>query len=214
MKIAIDGFAGEIRIIALEEIEGIKGFPLDKVLMKNIKNRELLQLPTVCERGDGKYKVIAGKRRSRAFLELKYTQIPVIVKEKATENDLDTISENHARRTNLLCELEALKDLMEVGLTEEDIREELSLYKRDLDSLFRLTNLSETALAALTEGKISGTTAQVLAKIPSAWQGEFFSTVLPAKRGKWTLDSAREFRLQKIANAKQMGFLFQKIGNL
>jgi ParB/RepB/Spo0J family partition protein len=146
------------------------------ILAQNIEQNGLINPPTVVEIGNGKYKVIAGRRRIEAVRQLKWQEVQVKISEEKDEDHLEAIalSENVNRmEMNPLDEAEYFKKLLDAGT---DIKDIAATYDRSISGIrhrVRLCDLHEQVKEMFREGKIKLSGAALLAGLPAKDQARF-----------------------------------------
>lgn len=153
-----------------------------------------------------------GRRRAAAALEAGLDTVPVhIVTGSAEECDAWTIILNLHRSRNVAGELRALRTLLRSGLDQEAIEAKLGLYRKDAKRLFALLTLVEEAELHLRDGRLSPSTALVLAGLTAPQQRQFLCEM---GEGKPTLAAAKAFRLRAQYAPEQLTFLRDAIPSI
>lgn len=162
--------------------------------------------------GEIQFIVRDGRRRAAAALETGLDTVPVhIVTGSAEECDAWTIILNLHRSRNVAGELRALRTLLRSGLDEEAIEAKLGLYRKDAKRLFALLALVEEAEVHLRDGRLSPSTALVLAGLTALQQRQFLCEM---GEGKPTLAAAKAFRLRAQYAPEQLTFLRDAIPSI
>jgi ParB family transcriptional regulator, chromosome partitioning protein len=107
---------------------------------------------------DGQYELIAGERRWRAAREAGVATVPVIVRDEAEAQSLQTaLIENMAREDlNPVDEARACATLVEdLGLSKEELARRLGRSRSAISNLIRLLDLPDEALELLASGELS-----------------------------------------------------------
>jgi ParB family chromosome partitioning protein len=146
------------------------------ILAESIKTEGLISPPTVADCGDGTYRIVAGRRRIAAVLQLKWNEVTARVIDEADTDRLESIglSENVNRQEmNPLDEAELFKKLLDKGT---DIKDIAAYYDRSVSGIHhrvRLCGLHEEIKAMFREGRISLSGAALLASLPEGDQEKF-----------------------------------------
>jgi ParB/RepB/Spo0J family partition protein len=179
----------ELRTVALSAIEIRDGFnPRERFderelerLVASIARRGLLQ-PLVVTAGEqpGSYRLIAGERRYRACFAVGLTEVPVLVRVAACEDDvdgalIDAVVENlHRSDHTPLEEATAFARLLEAGLTRKGICEQLSVTRERVRDRLQLLAVPHELHGAIDRGEIP------LAAVPALVQLAAIHPDLPA----------------------------------
>lgn len=173
---ATNTLKNSIEITAIEEnTEGINYIDITKIqanpnqprqqfseaelleLAESIKEHGLIQPVVVRKLGDV-YEIIAGERRYRASKLLKFTKLPVIIKDFDDRTALEVSIIENIQRENLnpIDEANAYKRLAnEFGLSQEEIAKRVSKGRASVSNTLRLLTLSEEIVDLIKENKIS-----------------------------------------------------------
>lgn len=221
MDINIPGFQGTVAIMEIGQVYCPGDIKVSPSMVRSIQHTGAQSLitvrkPTLEERcrweqeGLGAaaydYVVIAGRRRYRAFEQLQYPEIAVLIRNVDHEGEQETLVENLVRDKNLMAEFEAYEGLIAQNVSEDEMQKELGVFKRDLNKLHRLLDMAEATRKALRQGTIAPSTAVTLAKLPEDEQARFFE-----EAHKYTLTAAREWvRLYRLPSS-QLEFLTQPL---
>jgi len=154
-----------------------------------------------------RYNVIAGRRRLAAAIAAKLPIIPCMVVDALDVGNVEalTIIENLHRSRDLASELRAMRALAKQGLDDDQLQARLGLLKRDFSKFKKLSSLGQDWIDVLEAGRMSPTTAAIVAGLPKAEQQKLFATLEGDQRV--TLDAVRSFRLKSQYAAKQLSFL-------
>ena len=133
----------------------------------------MLQPLLVRPKEDG-YEIVAGERRFRASQEAGLTTVPVIVKSLSDRETLEIAIIENLQRENLSAveEARAFKQLMEFGLSQEDVATAVGKSRSAVANTLRLLKLPEAALEALEDERISAGHARAILAQPTedqAW---------------------------------------------
>jgi ParB/RepB/Spo0J family partition protein len=150
-------------------------------LLNSINAIGIIEPPVVRRIDDGKYRVVAGRRRVAAARELNMARIDCIVREDDEDKVIRITDEQIALSENVnrqemhpLDEAAAFKKMAEFGASVEEIakyyaRSPSAIYKR-----LRLSGLAEELKGMFRDGKLNIASAAVLAELPEGDQKEFF----------------------------------------
>lgn len=146
-----------------------KKFDEDKLneLAESIRQHGVIS-PILVVKKDDHYEIIAGERRWRAAHKAELKEIPAIVKEDLTEQELDEISliENIQRENlNPIEEARAYKQLIEeYHLKQDEVADRVSKSRTAITNSMRLLKLSEEVQQMLIDEML--TTGHARALIP------------------------------------------------
>lgn len=134
-------------------------------LISSVKEYGILQPLTVTERANGTYELIAGERRLRSAKEAGLKTVPVILRGATELEKLELALIENIQRSDLSPIEEAhsyakLSD--EFGLTQEEIAQKVGKSRPVVANTLRLLNLPSDMQLALSDGKISMSSARVL----------------------------------------------------
>jgi ParB family chromosome partitioning protein len=179
------------------------------ILAEDIKQNGLINPPTVVQTEDGKYRVIAGRRRIEAVRLLKWKEVTV----KITFGDEErlaaiSLSENVNRlEMNPLDEAETFYRMLQSGTAIEEISRR---YDRSISAIYqriKLMDLTEEIKALMRDGKMDLVTAAMLESLNEDQQRAFAEKYQKKEHiGKW---DASEF-LNKVQHDELYGFLEDK----
>ena len=136
-----------------------------KELAESIEKNGLLQPIVVRPMDGGKYQIIAGERRYRAFKKLGRTMIPAIVRDYEDEEvDKLQLVENVQREDlNPYDEAIAYLKLKEkYGLKQDDIAKAVGKSRPYISNMTRLLSLEEEILEMLKNGEITVSHAKLI----------------------------------------------------
>ncbi|MDR0602727.1 MAG: ParB/RepB/Spo0J family partition protein [Bacteroidales bacterium] len=142
-------------------------------LAENIKTHGLIQPITVRQTDNGRYQVIAGERRLRAFKLLDRKEIPAYIR---TANDMEMLIigliENIQREdlNPIEIALSFQRLMVEGNLSQEDVAIQASKSRSVVTNYLRLLKLCLPVQAAIVEGKITMGHAKMLATIEDEQQ--------------------------------------------
>lgn len=139
-----------------------------KELAESIEKNGLLQPIVVRPMDGGKYQIIAGERRYRAFKKLGMTMIPAIVRDYEDEEvDKLQLVENVQREDlNPYDEAIAYLKLKEkYGLKQDDIAKAVGKSRPYISNMTRLLSLEDEILEMLKKGEITVSHAKLILSV-------------------------------------------------
>ena len=137
-------------------------------LASSIEQHGLIQPLLVEPIEKGRYRIIAGERRTRAARLAGLTQIPVRVKSFSEENKLEVALIENVQREDLNALEEALayKKLMDMAnITQEEVAKRVGKNRSTVANALRLLKLPEDMQTALADDKISAGHARALLSV-------------------------------------------------
>lgn len=157
----------EMAMVVPTEAQPRQSFKEDtiKELAESIEKNGLLQPIVVRPMEKGKYQIIAGERRYRAFKKLGRTMIPAIVRDYEDEEvDKLQLVENVQREDlNPYDEAIAYLKLKEkYGLKQEDIAKAVGKSRPYISNMTRLLSLEDEILEMLKKGEITVSHAKLI----------------------------------------------------
>ncbi len=178
-------YSEQIHNIALSDIESgeyqpRKSFSVDD-LAQNLAANELLQPIVIREISPGKYEIIAGERRYRAFKKLGKKYIPSIIR---TTNDTETAAISlieNIQREKLCCIDEALqleKIKIICGLNNSEVAQTLGKSRSWVSNRIRLLKLSDKAIDAIRNDFITATHGRLLVNLNWLEQNAMVSKII------------------------------------
>lgn len=143
-----------------------KTFDNDKIrtLAQSIEESGLIQ-PVLVHKKEGKFYLVVGERRWRAFQYLKKSKIPAYVKEfNKNEMIINSLVENIQREDlNAIEVAEGLDELFKIsGLTQEKVAEKIGMNRTTLTNYLRLLNLPVEVKEAIGKNQLSQGHARAL----------------------------------------------------
>lgn len=155
----------------------------------------------------GRYRLVAGRRRLAGARKAAHQSILAVVHDDGDEvtDAAYTIVENLHRARSIVSELAAFQTLAMRGMTDDEMQAQLGLPKRDFGALVQLLNLAPEGVDVLVEGRMSPSSAKVLAKLPKPEQRALLSSLEPKQR--LTLEQVRRARLKFQYRPSQLDFL-------
>lgn len=134
-------------------------------LSLSIKEHGVLQ-PIIAEAvAGGRYRIIAGERRTRAAILAGIDKVPVLVRNYNDNKRLEVALVENIQRTDLnpIEEAMAYERLMSMeGLNQEELAQKVGKKRSTVANAMRLLNLSEEIQKALRDGVISAGHARAL----------------------------------------------------
>lgn len=160
----------EMAMVVPTEAQPRQSFKEDtiKELAESIEKNGLLQPIVVRPMEKGKYQIIAGERRYRAFKKLGRTMIPAIVRDYEDEEvDKLQLVENVQREDlNPYDEAIAYLKLKEkYGLRQEDIAKAVGKSRPYISNMTRLLSLEDEILEMLKNGEITVSHAKLILSV-------------------------------------------------
>ena len=157
----------EMGLVVPTEAQPRQSFKEDtiKELAESIEKNGLLQPIVVRPMDGGKYQIIAGERRYRAFKKLGRTMIPAIVRDYEDEEvDKLQLVENVQREDlNPYDEAIAYLKLKEkYGLKQDDIAKAVGKSRPYISNMTRLLSLEDEILEMLKKGEITVSHAKLI----------------------------------------------------
>lgn len=160
----------EMAMVVPTEAQPRQSFKEDtiKELAESIEKNGLLQPIVVRPMAGGKYQIIAGERRYRAFKKLGRTMIPAIVRDYEDEEvDKLQLVENVQREDlNPYDEAIAYLKLKEkYGLKQDDIAKAVGKSRPYISNMTRLLSLEDEILEMLKKGEITVSHAKLILSV-------------------------------------------------
>ncbi|MDR3349840.1 MAG: ParB/RepB/Spo0J family partition protein [Acidaminococcales bacterium] len=135
-----------------------KNFDSEKMreLASSIRQHGIIQPLIVRPVGDG-YEIVAGERRWRAARELALETVPALVRNYTDAQIMQiALIENIQRHDlNPIEEAEAFKQLIEAGLTQEEIAQKIGRSRPAVANTLRLLNLPEKVREFVSRGTMN-----------------------------------------------------------
>ncbi len=167
-----EGHKASVLMLPLENIEAHtqqprKTFDLAALedLAESIKNHGIIQPIVVEEISDGKYRIVAGERRSRAARMAGLKEVPVVLKSFSDQARLEVALIENVQREDLnpIEEALAYKSLMEIGnLSQEEVAQRVGKKRSTVANALRLLRLPEKMHGALIDGRLSSGHARAI----------------------------------------------------
>ncbi|GHU82004.1 hypothetical protein FACS189468_5660 [Spirochaetia bacterium] len=180
-----------VKDIVSESNRKIGGMGNIDILAEDIKQNGLTNPPTVVETEDGKYQVVAGRRRIEAVRQLKWKEVTVKLISGNEERLVSIALSENVNRMEMhpLDEAEYFKKLLDNGT---DINEIAATFDRTIAGIqhrIRLCDLIEGIKAMFREEKIPLTGAALLASLPAEDQEKFLKKYGEKKVEKYEVSS-------------------------
>ncbi len=136
-------------------------------LARSVAQKGVLQPLLVRPNGEG-YEIVAGERRFRAAQQAGLSAVPVVVKSLSDRETLEIALIENVQREDLsaLEEARAFKQLLEFGLSQEEVADAVGKSRSAVANTLRLLQLNAAALKALDEGRISAGHARAVLAQP------------------------------------------------
>jgi ParB family chromosome partitioning protein len=188
----LEGEREVLREIPLSLID-FPEFEVPKNFLESVEKYGILEPPLVSPTGDGRYKVIAGRRRLNAVRILGLNRVKCIVKEDG-DNAVFTLVENFHRAANPALEAELIAKLIkERNLKKSEVARILNVSNSHITKRLKLLNLIPEIFEKLKRFEINITVARELAKLSPDDQKEY----LQSPESKWTVEDVEKFVRQK-----------------
>src|SRR5215213_4898713 len=171
-------------------------------LAQSIRTHGVIQPLIVTLSDDGRrYTLIAGERRWRAARLAGLTNVPVVIKEAASQSMLELALVENVVRSDLspLEEATAYRQLIEeFGLTQASVAERVGRSRVSVTNTLRLLSAPEPVQTALQEGRITEGHARALLGLPNAADQIAMLDLVIAKG--WTVRQTEEAVRKWIAD--------------
>jgi ParB/RepB/Spo0J family partition protein len=221
MKDAVTSESG-FRAITLEQLQvsntgsqGERRKHFDKGAMAeltaSIKELGLLS-PIIARPVNGHFEVVAGERRFIAAKAAGLSAITVDVRSLTDEQVLEIQLVENLQREGLheLAEAEGYEQLQKLGHSAEEIADKVGKSKGYIYSRLKLCGLAKASRTAFYDGKLTASTALLLARIPiEALQLEALKEITNKKWGEPIMtfrDAASHIRDNYMTNLSDAGF--------
>jgi len=168
-------------------------------LQESIRVHGVLQ-PIVVRPAAGGYEIIAGERRYRAAKALGRTTIPGVVREAVSDRAmLELALVENLQRADLdpIEKARGFRQLLDQGLTQEQVAEQVGLGRATVANFLRLLELSENVQKVVTEGLLTMGHARALLGLPDRRRQEELCA-LTVRRGLTVRDV--EARVRELQN--------------
>jgi ParB family chromosome partitioning protein len=176
-------------------------FDKDKLveLKNSIKENGIIQPLIVAKsKKDGEYDLIAGERRYRAAIELKFKKVPAIIKDISGAAALEIALIENIQRQDLNVIEEAncyMRLIEEYRLTHEELAAKVGKDRATITNMLRLLSLPEEVKKELIYGKITPSHARNLVGLSDDEAGMLLNTISGEKLNvRETERKARELK--------------------
>jgi len=127
-----------------------------KELAESIKSEGLIQPIIVRSLENGKFWLISGERRLRAFKHLKRIKIPAVIQEKGKDDFITSLIENIQRKDLTPTEeARAYKKLIDRGLQAKELAKKIGKSESLISQKLALLNLSSRVIRYLDKGVLT-----------------------------------------------------------
>ncbi len=153
------------------------------------------------------YQLIAGERRLRAAQMIKMKELPVIIQEIKTEDELPiSLVENIQREDlNAIEKAMAYKELVEKhNLTQKEIGEIIGKSRESVANTLRILELPDKIKESIVKGEISEGHARALLSVPKKERLKLFKQIIEKKL---SVRKVEEKSVKKIIKEKKSPFL-------
>jgi len=132
-------------------------------LAKSIADKGVLQ-PLLVRKIANYYEIVAGERRFRAAKQAGLSEVPVIIRELSDQETLEIAIIENLQRENLNAveEAEAFKQLLDFGMSQEEVAKSVGKSRSAVANTLRLLKLPESARTALVRSEISAGHARAI----------------------------------------------------
>ena len=182
-------------------------FDKDKLveLKNSIKENGIIQPLIVAKsKKDGEYDLIAGERRYRAAIELKFKKVPAIIKDISGAAALEIALIENIQRQDLNVIEEAncyMRLIEEYRLTHEELAAKVGKDRATITNMLRLLSLPEEVKKELIYGKITPSHARNLVGLSDDEAGMLLNTISGEKLN--VRDTERKARELKTKNKEK-----------
>lgn len=192
-----------------------KTFPADKIaeMAESIRRHGILQpiLVRPLPGEPGRYEIIAGERRWRAAQLAERALVPVLIRHLSDQETVEfqVIENLHREDLHPLEEAEGYELLMQRhAYSAEELAAKIGKSKAYVYARLKLTALCDAARVAFREGKLSASTALLVARIPgAALQAQYLESIVNAWNGPMsTRDAARVAQNHYMLRLAEAGF--------
>lgn len=153
--------------VPVSEIEPEKAVP-SRALLQSIRDKGIL-VPLVLAKSSAGYRLIDGRRRLAAALQLGLASVPAVVIEGG---DAEVILLHATRSDNPVAELRAIQSLVRAGMSEAEIARAGYASPQRIARLARLNRVLPELLERGAEGKIAPSVLFQLSLLPPEEQRE------------------------------------------
>lgn len=157
--------------LSVSALQPRKRFDPERVaeLTRSVAQKGVLQPLLVRPSGDG-YEIVAGERRFRAAQQAGLSTVPVVVKVLGDRETLEIALIENVQREDLSAveEARAFRQLLEFGLSQEEVAEAVGKSRSAVANTLRLLQLDEAALTVLETGEITAGHARAILAQPES----------------------------------------------
>ena len=156
----------------------------------SIKNRGIINPPSVAKNGDGRYEVIAGQLRVAGAIAAGLKQIECIdVTNLTVQERVDiSLSENVHRKSMTEIELfKAFDQLFRAGMSVEEIGSRFDKKEREVQQVLAIGGLPKKLLDAAERGDIRDRTLQALAIAPKGEVRRYMKLKVADRPNDWDI---------------------------
>lgn len=148
-------------------------------LARSVAQRGILQ-PLLVRPTESGYEIVAGERRFRAAQQAGLNTVPVVVKRLTDRETLEIALIENVQREDLSAveEAHAFKQLLEFGLSQEEVADAVGKSRSAVANTLRLLHLDDHALQTLDEGKITAGHARAVLAQPEGDRKWALETIL------------------------------------
>jgi ParB/RepB/Spo0J family partition protein len=167
-----------------------------KSLLENVKRVGIISPVVLVEKGNGRYAVLAGRKRINAARELGAEKVPAVVvsPQNREKKILLSLSENLVRESSPLQEAELIAKLKKRGYSYSRIGKMLGISKGQVAKRLALLNLTDKFKRLLKKGLLSSSLAYRIATLSRDEQESFY---------RWAKKSERSFSLSAFEEWKK-----------
>lgn len=176
----------DIKLIEMNPDQPRKVFNEEEIkgLAESIKENGLINPVTLREK-DGKYQIISGERRFRAFKFLKRNTVPALVLKNIADSKMLelTLVENIQRADLNPIEIaRSYKKLIyDLNIKQEELANRVGKSRSAVSNSMRILDLSENIQNLILEGKITEGHARTILSLPSEKDRENFAKIIVEK---------------------------------
>lgn len=170
-------------------------------LAASVADKGVIQ-PIVVRPVSGGYEVVAGERRFRAAQRAGLTSVPAVIRELGDRETLEiAIVENLQREDlNAIDTARALKQLLDFGMTQEEVAKSVARSRSAVANSLRLLTLPQEVQAAIEDGKLTAGHARAILAQPDEDQAWAFEQIVSR-----SLSVREAERLKRPARASKVG---------
>ncbi len=203
----------KVVLIPLEQIKKGRGQPRGKFdrqsireLAQSIQQNGLLQPVTVRKSEDGGYELIAGERRTIAFRQLGYEEIPAIIEAYTDEQSIVlTLTENLQRKDlNFFEEACGIAQLMNaLNLNQQQVSDRLGKAQSTVANKLRLLAYPPEIRESMLEAGFTERHARALLKIPD--EGQLKKAIELVEKDSLTVEQTEQLAQSMVKKPQKQG---------